>query len=455
VAVQQIATDAFGNALGESIAGALSGASTPGSQMTAGGDDVFAQIQRHARDIAAWGARSGADNIVLADASAGNTARDFASGNTAPTFATLDKVTVTAPREWPDSGSGLSDGYGGRVTDGSGNAVLSGDIGAGAYDETGANAIANAPYQPGPARDSALSGGVEVSGLGLRLPGESSSVRLGSPDVDTMGQPLNGRSNYNAFSKLSDIITSSNGETLSLSRLYGWGTYTVPDASQRAAEINARFGADPKYELLDRVAASPLGGAAYGLANLAGASPETQRLVLDLGSAADGLLMAASAIKGQAPSFLGAQRPGVMDVESPFALTSNNYLSGFARTDKLGMGIRFEANQGLLDHYLLYEGRTATQLYVRAFDGNGNLLPDSVRLDRVGLRADGGYDLIDYKLSPNSPLTANQELHYEALRLNGGLVTGYRGVDLGLPRLTVLPPTPVQVKPGPTLRLDR
>jgi hypothetical protein len=78
-----------------------------------------------------------------------------------------------------------------------------------------------------------------------------------------------------------------------------------------------------------------------------------------------------------------------------------------------------------------------------------------VRIDRVGLRADGGYDLIDYKLSPNSPLTANQGLHYPALAQYGGQVTGYKGRSIGLPHLSVLPPTTVEVKTGPMLRLDR
>ncbi|MBK7617017.1 MAG: hypothetical protein IPJ08_22205 [Burkholderiales bacterium] len=78
-----------------------------------------------------------------------------------------------------------------------------------------------------------------------------------------------------------------------------------------------------------------------------------------------------------------------------------------------------------------------------------------MRLDRVGLRSDGGFDLIDYKLSPNSPLTPNQRLHYPALGQYGGLVTGYQGRDIGLPRLSVLPPATVEVKTGPVLRLDR
>lgn len=271
--------------------------------------------------------------------------------------------------------------------------------------------------------------------------------------MDKMGQPLNGRSNYNVVSKFREIVGGIPQRSLgsTLSQLTDWATYTVPDAQQRAAEITGRYAPDPRFSVLDRALASPLGGAAYGLANLSGASPATQELLLGLGSVADGLLMSAAAVKGAVPSFLGAQRPGVMDVESPYALTSNNYLSGIARSDKLGMGIRFEANQGLLDSYSLYGGRTASQLYVRAFDANGNLLPGSVRLDQVGLRADGRYDLIDYKLSNRSPLTENQGLHYPALAQNGGLVTGLRGRDINLPRGTYLPPATVNIQPGPTL----
>ncbi|MFG5775756.1 hypothetical protein ACFIQF_01660 [Comamonas sp. J-3] len=201
-----------------------------------------------------------------------------------------------------------------------------------------------------------------------------------------------------------------------MGKLVDWATYTVPDAQQKAAQINAMYGADPRYALIARAAASPLGGGAYGLANLAGASAATQEMTLGVGSAADGLLMSAAAMKGAVPSFLGAQRSGTMDVQSPYALTSNNYLSSVIGADKMQMGIRFEANQGLLDSYSLYGGRTATQLYVRAFDSKCNLLRGSVRLDQLGLRADGGWDLIDYKLSPNARLTVNQDAHCTALK---------------------------------------
>ena len=296
----------------------------------------------------------------------------------------------------------------------------------------------------------------QLAGSGLRLPGEPRGLRLGTGAVDTMGQPLNGRSNYDAFSKLSDILGSSNGEQFSLGRLYEWATYTVPDAQQRAAESNARYGLaqDPSLARIDAMIASPI-GAVFSLGTRAlGGSQEAQDRMLTIGQAVEGLAISGAALKGRVADIFGAARPSFAS-ESIYSLTSNNYLSGFTRSDKLGMGMRLEANQGLLDSYSLYGGRTATQLYVRAFDANGNLLPGSVRLDRVGLRPGGGFDLIDYKLSPNSPLTTNQTLHYPSLALYGGLVTGLRGDGIGLPRGTVLPPTPVNVKAGPTLRLDR
>lgn len=51
--------------------------------------------------------------------------------------------------------------------------------------------------------------------------------------------------------------------------------------------------------------------------------------------------------------------------------------------------------------------------------------------------------------------TRHQGLHYPSLAQHGGLVTGHKGRRIGLPQGRVLPPTNVEVKTGPTLRLDR
>lgn len=366
VAIQQVAVDAFGNALGSSLADAMSTPNVPppvSSQEKAGILALFADGPGEGYATSMGGAQG------LQPGRGGGTGLQ-------PTLGAIramdDGINAAAQSRWADESRVVKDWNPDDLSE-----------------------------RPG------YTGGLLADASGA---------------VDKMGQPLNGRSNYNAFRKFGEIFGGIPQRPLSttLGELADWATYTAPDAQQRAAEITSRYAPDPRFSVLDRALASPLGGAAYGLANLSGASPATQELLLGLGSAADGLLMSAAAIKGAAPSFLGAQRPGVMDVESPYALTSNNYLSGIARSDKLGMGIRLEANQGLLDSYSLYGGKTATQLYVRAFDGNGNLLPGSVRLDRVGLRADGGFDLIDYKLSTRSPLTENQGLHYPALAQKAG-----------------------------------
>jgi hypothetical protein len=93
-----------------------------------------------------------------------------------------------------------------------------------------------------------------------------------------------------------------------------------------------------------------------------------------------------------------------------------------ARTDRMRMGTRFEKVQGTLDSYVDYGGRVATQLYMRAYDNNGNLLPGSVRLDQVGLRANGTYDFMTTSCPERSPLTDNQEVHYAAFARNGGVI---------------------------------
>lgn len=109
------------------------------------------------------------------------------------------------------------------------------------------------------------------------------------------------------------------------------------------------------------------------------------------------------------------------------------------------LGIVVQAFQHLeqVDTYSMYGGRYATQVYVRAFVPNGELLPGSVRLYGVGGRVGGGFDLIDIKLSTNAPSTKNQEVHYPALEQYGGLVTRRRGGIIGLPKGTVLGAMPL------------
>jgi len=297
--------------------------------------------------------------------------------------------------------------------------------------------------------------GALISGPGLRLPGDPSGPRLGMGPVDTMGQPLNGRSDYHAFGKLSDILTSSNGEQLGAGRLYEWLTYTVPDAQQLTAEINARYGLtqDPLLSRLDRMEASPI-GSIFSLATRAfGGGQEAQDRMLTIGSAVEGLGISGAALTGRVADIFNAARPSIADA-SDRALVGKDYLSLFSGSDRLRLGVQFEKNQGLLTGETQYNGQYAGQLYVRAFDGKGGLAPGSVRLDLVGRVSENSYDLVDFKLSPRSPLTVRQEVHYPLLEQYGGLVTGNMGRDIGLPKNSVLPPTPVNIIRGPRLSVD-
>lgn len=278
--------------------------------------------------------------------------------------------------------------------------------------------------------------------------------------VDEMGQPLFGRSNYNSFSKLGEILGGARFNSLSavgdtLSKLGSWLTYEVPDAAQRRAEVRAQlegFG-NADTVRLDKMRESVLGSVLWSGLQTLGTSVDTSDRLLDIGTALSGLSLAGSALTGRVADIFGAQRPSTFPTESPYALTSRDYVSSFSRGDKMRLGLQLEANQSLLFNETLYNGQTATQLYVRAFDGKGGLAPGSVRLDQVGLRADGGYDLNDMKLSPRSPLTVRQAEHYSLLAQYGGIVTGLRGDGIGLPRLSILPPTPVSIYRGPFLRL--
>lgn len=212
------------------------------------------------------------------------------------------------------------------------------------------------------------------------------------------------------------------------------------------------FG-DPVTVRLDKMRESVLASVLWSSSQTLGASVDTSDRLLDIGRSLGGFSLAGAALTGRVADIFGTQRPSAFPTESPYALTSRDYLSSFSRFDKFRLGTQLEGLQGLLTSENSYAGRTATQLYVRAFDGKGGLAPGSVRLDQVGLRADGGFDLIDCKLSLQSPLTARRAVHYPLLGQYGGLVTGLRGRDINLPQGPILPPTPVNIFRGPTLRL--
>ena len=127
-----------------------------------------------------------------------------------------------------------------------------------------------------------------------------------------MGQPLHGVSHYNRGEQLGRIWNSDNPVPEKIWQSVKEGFYTVPDALQRKLAAQVRTGVRPASEgdvEIDAVEGSPLGAVTYGATKLLGGSDKAQRLALDLGSAADGLLQAGSALRGRAPLYTGAQRP--------------------------------------------------------------------------------------------------------------------------------------------------
>jgi len=126
-----------------------------------------------------------------------------------------------------------------------------------------------------------------------------------------MGQPLNGRSNYDAGRQFSNIISDASRVSLgtTLERLGEWATYRVPDAAQRNAEISDPYrGMTPQGRVfaqeMDRLAGGTASGISYGVANEFGASPAVKDLVYGLGSSADGFLIAGGSMAGvRVPGF--------------------------------------------------------------------------------------------------------------------------------------------------------
>jgi hypothetical protein len=154
---------------------------------------------------------------------------------------------------------------------------------------------------------------------------------------------------------------------------------------------------------------------------------------------------------GYAAGIRGLQTPSFGSrYYQPFVTeNAQDFVGGLTRGDRMALGVRYERTQGLIDSVGQYGGQSASQVYMRAFDANGNLMPGSVRLDRVGLRADGGFDVIDYKLSLRSPLTDNQALHFPNFELYGGVVTGLRAERIGLPQGRIMAPFRVDLRTGP------
>jgi hypothetical protein len=147
----------------------------------------------------------------------------------------------------------------------------------------------------------------------------------------------------------------------------------------------------------------------------------------------------------QAPSF------GPRYYQLLFTQNAQDFVGGLTRADRMALGVQYERTQGLINSIGQYGGQSASQVYMRAFDANGNLLRGSVRLDSIGVNPSAplGFDFLEYKLTRLSPLTDHQALHFPNFELYGGVVTGLRARDIGLPQGRIIPPFRVDVRTGP------
>ena len=123
---------------------------------------------------------------------------------------------------------------------------------------------------------------------------------------DRMGQPQNGRSDYDAGKQFGNILSDAGNVTLrtTLGRLGDWATYRVPDADQRNAALFDPYGGmTPEMRAeamrLDRLEGGAISGIATGVTSIwLGADQRTQDLVYGLSSAGDGFLLTAGGMAG-------------------------------------------------------------------------------------------------------------------------------------------------------------
>ncbi|WP_288392677.1 LysM domain-containing protein [uncultured Herbaspirillum sp.] len=261
-------------------------------------------------------------------------------------YAANDVQDPSQPKVMSDAGGGGTGGFTYKspnpatgnidTIDLNGN-VLSSEKAPAGYDWSALNRP-NFGSLSGPiASASSNEGGVENSDGSITWPSGAISYPVSQPSVevtplpplsaggvDSMGQPLNGPSNYDAFKKFGEISSGFFDDPFgTIGKLADWATYTVPDAEQKAAAINAQYGGttNPFLQRIDAMEASPIGGALSGATWLLGGSQQTQDAMLKTGTMLDRLGMSAAALTARPPAFTGASYPSYTSVGTAPDLT--------------------------------------------------------------------------------------------------------------------------------------
>jgi hypothetical protein len=121
-------------------------------------------------------------------------------------------------------------------------------------------------------------------------------------------------------------------------------------AAPSAEAVAAAAARQQGWNQLGQIASSPFGGAAYAIANMAGASPARQQAALDLGSSLDGLLLAGAALKGggvqpfmPGQTKLGVSRTnGLAQAEPPLVKMGNEFFIPYIGKESLFRAIRVD-----------------------------------------------------------------------------------------------------------------
>jgi hypothetical protein len=120
---------------------------------------------------------------------------------------------------------------------------------------------------------------------------EKAAYDLAQAGLDQMGQPLNGPSDYDAGTQFGKIWNSNDPLGRKLGRTWDWMNYTTPDAKQRLSNYAAQAQADAaRWGRIDALRGSGLAGLAVTAGHIAGASDRTLDALAQGGGALEGVL---------------------------------------------------------------------------------------------------------------------------------------------------------------------
>jgi len=211
-----------------------------------------------------------------------------------------------------------------------------------------------------------------------------------SVTYDQFGQPLNGPSNYDAGTQLGKIWGSSDSLGAKLDQTWDWANYTVPDAKQRAGQLQPQLSTGAAT--LNNMLGSPMAAIGAGVGYALGWSQESIYAASQTGAA----------LEGVAGGFAGFQMPKAPQPGQATAASrgrSSGNVAGETTATSTGKSVhtqlaaerRASADFDLVNQPLADASGSSIQVTRRVDLQNGQPLPisgyqvarpDAVRFDR-------------------------------------------------------------------------